>query len=76
MSCRWMPWDGGWILHQDGQEVLHIAKRSADDVQDTREPGRYCVFGHCSYTEYLGDLPLDMPEEELKAMAIAMWRMS
>lgn len=77
----------GWLLRDldiddDGGNdnvVLHAAARGHHRetyIYNIQDATRYCVFGHCEYDEYCGDIPLTYSEEEVKAMAIALWRLS
>lgn len=79
MKLRWKKdrVGSGWIsFDENGKVFVHVTRRGPNNVYDSvNTPTRYCVFGEAMYPNYCGDLPLDMPEEELQAMAITLWRM-
>lgn len=74
----WHP-DGhgnGWLLRSTAEDawnsVLHICAGSKKDRFAHWPAEIYRVFVWCNYDKCAGELPLDMPEEELKAMAITL----
>jgi hypothetical protein len=84
---KWIrdSWGTGWLLVNEdyvvgsvlpgvGADILHVCACSMGDKYE-HAPERYCLFVNCDYERHIGDIPFDTPEEELKALATAMWRL-
>lgn len=68
---------GGFIASDEqGYRLFHVGRRGPNDIRQLTNHTRYCVFVHSTYDGYAGDLPLDLPEEDLKAAAITLARLS
>lgn len=87
MNLKWdrdSAGDGWFFVNADVYDpdcisgvLFHVAARGENRESYSSYPRtRYCVFAQCSYQKYCGDIPLTYSEEEVKAMAIALWRLS
>lgn len=80
MNVIWRPDQPkiGWVAFDEhGREYVHVARRGPNNKYDLIAPfTRWCVFGHASYLDYAGDLPIELTDDEAKAAAFTLWRLS
>jgi hypothetical protein len=81
VNITWKIFDDAFLaVGDDGFDMFSVCKRNGT-VHDGNCGGskpphtRWCVFDDDTLEGYCGDIPIDLDEESVKAMAITLWRM-
>jgi hypothetical protein len=69
-----------WIARGNDKTLFSVCKRNDKSINHSSGGGqppatRWCVFNEDNTDGYCGDVPLDLDEESMKAMAIVVWRL-
>jgi hypothetical protein len=76
MKISWREYGPYWLAQSQGRTLFSLCRRGASDVQDFVPPHtRWCVFADDRYDGYCGDVPIELNEADMKAMAITLWRL-